>query len=177
MTRLDETRLAELMHTAAHDAPSAEGLVQSTVRRAVATRRRLLSLGGIAAVAIPAAVVGILNASPVAATVPAEAKVDLSADVPVSCSVDGRDPGTNHGSPDYSGEGFDMRKPTDQAAAFARGAGPAARFPGIVAKVHNEPSPRTTVIELVDAQGVRRGALQYYGSTDEGWQLVHAWYC
>lgn len=108
---------------------------------------------------------------------PLEAKTDLAMSVTVDCRANGQSGGVNSGSPDYAPDSFDRRPPLAQAGVFVAGTGMDNRFPGLVPVIHSTPSPRTTIVQLTEPSGASRGALQYYGSGSDGWQLVHAQYC
>jgi hypothetical protein len=142
-----------------------------------AKRRLHVALYLLCVTACTAAALGILNATTVAATIPTEVRMDLSVSVKVNCRIDDLVGTVHSGSPEYHPSLTDKRSPLAQARDFASITGVTERFPGLVTAVHSTPSPRTTLVAFRELGGIPRGALQYYGSAGDGWQLVHAWYC
>jgi hypothetical protein len=138
---------------------------------------RFLVLYVVGAAAAIVVAFGVLNATTVAATMPTEVRMDLSVSVRVDCRSNLLKGSYHSGSPDYHPSLANRASPVAQASAFAEMTGVTERFPGLSAEVFSTPSPRTTLVAFKEPGGTTRGALQYYGSRSDGWQLVHAWYC
>lgn len=173
------SEFSELMRSATTDLHASPSLASETLARARRRKRRAIGVGGLTAAAIASAGLVLIQSAPLAASIPAEVRNNRTVTIPVDCSVGGQEAlGTNSGSPDYSEGAFTQADPISQTKSLITNLDNDKRVAStVMTQVRPDSAGRTTLVQIVDSEGKRRGVIQFYGDEELGWQVVHMIYC